>query len=105
LQKHFENVSRKIGLRLIPSESLVDMWGNAFLNYDEDFQKLAIPLLRLNVQNFPGSPNAHVNIANAYLKMGQSVQAKVSFEKALRLDSMNEAARNGLESLLTESTQ
>ncbi|MEO1528117.1 MAG: alpha/beta hydrolase-fold protein [Planctomycetota bacterium] len=96
---HFEGVSDRVGLKLLPPEPLIDMWGNAFLGYDADFQKYALPLLKLNVQNYSTSPNAHVSLGSAYETLGDHDAARESLNRAIELDPQNETASALLDAL------
>lgn len=99
IEHHFKSVSELVGLELRPREQLIDMWGNAFLTYDEDFRRHAIPLFELNRAHYPSSPNVHVSLGKAYQAEGDIERARESYAKALVLDPDNEAAKAGLENL------
>ncbi|MEM6469083.1 MAG: alpha/beta hydrolase-fold protein [Planctomycetota bacterium] len=100
IEERFRELSEDLGLRMLPREQLIDMWGMAFLNYDEDFRKHAFPLLELNTKHYPASPNAHASLGTAYAAVAKTSQARAAFEKAIELDPGNKAATEGLETLL-----
>lgn len=99
IRKHFEAASRLVGLELLPSEPVIDMWANAFMSYDDDLNRYALPLFKLNAENYPRSPHAFSRLGNAYLERGMKPEAREAFEKTLKLDPKNEAAVTGIERL------
>jgi tetratricopeptide (TPR) repeat protein len=48
--------------------------------------KMAIEIFKLNLLAYPGSADAHYNLADAYLKNGQKELACQYAEKALAMD-------------------
>ena len=105
MKQHFRKVSKTVGLELLPREQLIDMWGNSFLNYDEEFSQFAIPLFRLNTENYPDSSASHVSLAEAYAKSGEYHKSRIEFERALQLDPDNAAAKSGLDELSKQPQQ
>lgn len=59
----------------------------------------AIEVLRLNVEMFPKSPAAQVNLGDTALQNNDPAAAEVAYKKALELDPGNAAAKRGLESI------
>ncbi len=59
----------------------------------------AIAILKLNVEEFPKSANAHEGLGEAYEKGGQKVPAIASYKKALEIDAKNEDAKTRLSEL------
>ncbi|MEL6109038.1 MAG: alpha/beta hydrolase-fold protein [Planctomycetota bacterium] len=99
IERHFHSVSKLLDLQVLPPEPMIDLWGDAFLGYDEDFQRYAIPLLQLNAANYPSSPNAHTSLGKAQMTLDDLAAARVSFEMALALDAENEEAKASLKEL------
>jgi tetratricopeptide (TPR) repeat protein len=59
----------------------------------------AIAILKLNVEEFPKSANAHEDLGEAYEKGGQKELAIASYKKALEIDPKNEDAKTRLSEL------
>jgi pimeloyl-ACP methyl ester carboxylesterase len=59
----------------------------------------AVAILRLNVEAFPASANAHDSLGEALLAAGDRDGAAVAYRKALEIDPAFESARKALEAL------
>ena len=59
----------------------------------------AIRVFALNAREFPRSANVWDSLAEAHLKAGDMKQAKRFYEKSLKLDPKNEAAKEQLKKI------
>ncbi len=98
LGPHFERISERVGLLLLPPEAFVNQMGYAMLQQLEDVDK-AIALFELNVSNFPGSYNTHDSLGEAYMLKDEKALAINSYERSLKLNPANENAKERLEVL------
>lgn len=97
IRNHFQNVSDRLGLIILPPESLVNDWGY-FLLGKEDVEG-AIELFRLNVENYPQSSNVYDSLGEAYMVNGDTTRSIESYQKSLELDPENTNATAKLEEL------
>jgi predicted alpha/beta superfamily hydrolase len=94
IEKHYRNISEKMGYRINPSENLINTLGyNAiFLNN----LKLAEYFFRLNIDNYPESSNAYDSMGDYYITIKDKQQAIKMFKKSLTLQD-NPETRKKLE--------
>ena len=98
LRPHFERISERLGVVLLPPEPLVNRRGYAMLRQSEDVDK-AIELFKLNVSNFPGSYNAYDSLGEAYMVKDDKALAIENYEKSLELNPGNQNAKERLQAL------
>jgi predicted alpha/beta superfamily hydrolase len=55
--------------------------------------KAALKIFKMNVQLYPGSANAYDSLGEAYLKSGDTVNAKQNYRRSLELNPQNNNAR------------
>jgi predicted alpha/beta superfamily hydrolase len=101
LNAHFEGVSDRLGITLLPPEDLVNGMGYQMLYSEQDVDK-AIGLLTLNTVNYPGSFNVYDSLAEAYMVGEDKVLAITNYEKSLELNPDNQNAVEQLEALRAE---
>jgi tetratricopeptide (TPR) repeat protein len=94
---HFERVSDRLGITLLPPENLVNGMGYQMLYSEQDVDK-AVELLTLNTVNYPESFNAYDSLAEAYMVNGDKAVAITNYEKSLELNPDNQ---NAVEQLVT----
>ncbi|MFW0738124.1 alpha/beta hydrolase-fold protein [Flavobacterium sp. T12S277] len=97
IEKHFENVSKHLGYKVSVPENVVNAYGYQSLGKKD--MELAGYLFRLNVTNYPQSPNVYDSLGDFYEANGDKKNAIVSYEKALILDKNFSEARGKLEKL------
>ena len=78
------------------SERPLNIFGYEVLEKDT---AAAIRVFSLNAQEFPKSANVWDSLAEAHLKAGDTKQAKRFYEKSLKLDPKNEAAKAQLKKI------
>ena len=98
---HFERVSDRLGITLLPPEGLVNVMGYEMLYSEQDVDK-AIELLTLNTVNYPESFNVYDSLAEAYMVNGDESLAIANYEKSLELNPNNQNAVEKLRALRAE---
>ena len=101
LRPHFERISERLGVVLLPPEAFVNRLGYAMLRQIEDVDK-AIELFKLNVSNFPGSYNAYDSLGEAYMVKDEKALAIENYEKSLELNPANQNAEERLQALRSQ---
>jgi len=101
LKAHFERVSDRLGITLLPPEILVKGVGYEMLYSEQDVDK-AIELFTLNTVNYPESFNVYDSLAEAYMVNGDKALAITNYEKSLELNPDNQNAVEQLETLRAE---
>jgi hypothetical protein len=96
VEKHFSNVSKQIGYKVKPSESLVNNF--AFQALGSKHFKKAERLFKMNVDNYPTSYNVYDSIGDYYDATGDVPKAISSYQKALTIKD-NPDTRKKLEKL------
>jgi tetratricopeptide (TPR) repeat protein len=104
LSAHFEAISRKLGVTVLPPEELVNNLGYMLLHDREEPDK-AIGLFLTNVSNYPESWNAYDSLAEAYMSRGKPALAIENYESSLKLNPENKNARERLEILKAQKDQ
>ncbi|HNP65483.1 MAG TPA: alpha/beta hydrolase-fold protein [Woeseiaceae bacterium] len=85
LTSHFERLSARLGIALLPPEFLVDNWGRYALHGLKNPEK-ALEFFKTNESNFPESANVFVSLADAYIQMHETLLAIENLERALEAD-------------------
>ncbi len=85
LTKHYNSVSDSLHFKLVPSEKLVKGIADYCLLRQEI--ESAEKLLQLNIQNYPKSAYAYLNLGKLYLKMNKADMAAEQFQLAKSLDA------------------
>ncbi|WP_421898465.1 alpha/beta hydrolase-fold protein [Marinoscillum sp.] len=84
LLAHYDNVSAKMGYKILPSEELVNDLG--YLDLYQKNTDRAAAFFDLNIQNFPESSNAYYARGDCYLASGDSTKALEAFKKSLEIE-------------------
>jgi len=84
VEKHFENVSNKMGYRIPPTESLINNLGYQALGQKKMEQ--AEYFFKMNVKNYPKSFNVYDSLGDYYVAIGDKPNAISNFKKALSLN-------------------
>ena len=101
LKAHFERVSDRLGITLLPPENLINGMGYEMLYSISDLDK-AIELFILNTVNYPESSNVYDSLAEAYMVNGDEALAIANYEKTLELNPDNPNAVENLKALRAE---
>ena len=84
IEKHFEEVSKHLGYKVNIPENTVNAY--AYQSLGKKDMDLAGYLFKLNVSNYPNSPNVYDSLGDFYEANGDKKNAISSYEKALALD-------------------
>jgi hypothetical protein len=95
---HFEDLSNRLGITLLPPESLLNGVGYMML-YGEQRVGQAIELLTLNTTVYPDSFNTYDSLGEAFMVNGDVLAAIANYEKSLELNPENENAVEQLAAL------
>ncbi|MCD0471404.1 alpha/beta hydrolase-fold protein [Flavobacterium sp. JAS] len=97
IEKHFENVSKHLGYTVSIPENTVNAYGYQSLGKKD--MDLAGYLFKLNVANYPQSPNVYDSLGDFYEANGDKKNAIASYEKVLVLDKNFPETKGKLEKL------
>jgi len=98
IEKHYENISKHLGYQLRVPESVVNNYGYQALSKNNN--DLAVYLFKLNVANYPQSPNVYDSLGDYYEANGDKKNAISSYQKTLELDKDFPETKSKLEKLL-----
>ncbi|MFB3387943.1 alpha/beta hydrolase-fold protein [Flavobacterium sp. LAR06] len=84
IEKHFEEVSKHLGYKVSIPENTVNAY--AYQSLGKKDMDLAGYLFKLNVVNYPNSPNVYDSLGDFYEVSGDKKNAMLSYEKVLVLD-------------------
>lgn len=93
---HFANISKQLGYKVSPSESMINYMGYDALN-SKQFKK-AESLFKLNVANYPDSYNVYDSYGDYFVAKKDNANAIVQFKKALSIKE-NAETRQKLDEL------
>ena len=96
MKNHYIDVSKKMGYKISPSESIVNNLGYNAL-YMNNF-KLAEYFFKMNIENYSNSNNAFDSMGDYYIAVGNNEQAIIMYKKALSIFD-NIETRKKLESI------
>ncbi|WP_121811376.1 alpha/beta hydrolase-fold protein [Mucilaginibacter kameinonensis] len=85
ISRHFEKVSRVLGYRVLPPESLVNLFANTMQNYY--LPDKALRLYLLNTQDYPQSYGAWESLGDYYVQQKRYQEAIQSYQHALKLNA------------------
>ena len=91
IKTRFQQLSKRLGGELVPSEGTVNNMGYTMLYGMKDVKK-AIQFFEYNISNFPNSANVYDSLAEAYMVRGDKAQALKNYAKSLKLDPNNQNA-------------
>jgi hypothetical protein len=98
INKHFEQLSGRLGFKILPPEGLVLEIGGDLMDSSHETNN-AIECLKLNVSNYPTSAYAYKHLADIYLAAGKKELAIKNYKKALELDPNIDGVKDALEKL------
>lgn len=97
IEKHYDNVSKHLGYKVSAPENMVNAYGYQSLGKKD--MDLAGYLFKLNVANYPQSPNVYDSLGHFYEAKGDKKNAIASYEKVLTLDKKFPETKAKLEKL------
>ena len=84
MQKHYNVVSKEMGMTILPDESMVNQMGYNML--EMQMLSKAKQLFEMNTKNYPDSFNTHDSLGDYYMAVEDLENAKKSFQKAVDLN-------------------
>lgn len=97
INEHFDQLSNRLGFKIVPPEGLVSGIGDALLNVHEPDK--AVEVIKLNISNYPASAGAYRFLAYAYVAAGEKQLAIQNYKKALELNPNTEGVKEALAKL------
>ncbi|MBS7254527.1 alpha/beta hydrolase-fold protein [Flavobacterium branchiicola] len=98
IEKHFEDVSKHMGYTVSIPESTVNAY--AYQSLGKKDMEFAGYLFKLNVANYPQSPNVYDSLGDFYQANEDKKNAILNYQKALVLDKNFTETREKLDRLL-----
>lgn len=83
VNSHYENVSNRIGSKVLPPEQFINSIGYGLM--DNNLLDKASALFDLNIQNYPKSSNVYDSRGDCYLVQQDSIKALEYFTRALEV--------------------
>jgi hypothetical protein len=102
MQNHYIDISRKMGYKINPSESIINTLGYNALYMNN--LKLAEYFLKLNIENYSNSDNAFDSMGDYYIAVGDDRQAIEMFKQSLSIKE-NLETRQKLERIEKNNSQ
>ena len=84
---HYAQLTQQFGYEIKPAEQLVNQMGYNFLQMEQ--VELAARLFKMNVANYPKSPNVFDSLGDFYVATDDKAKAIDSFKKALALEELD----------------
>ena len=97
IEKHYENLSKHFGYKVNVPEQVINNYGYQSLAKKEN--DLAGYLFKLNVANYPQSPNVFDSLGDFYEATGDKKNAIANYQKVLALDKDFPETKSKLERL------
>lgn len=98
IEKHFDDVSKHLGYKVNIPENTVNAY--AYQSLGKKDMDLAGYLFKMNVANYPQSPNVYDSLGDFYEAGGDKKNAIANYEKVLVLDKNFPETKGKLEKLL-----
>ncbi|TPG42073.1 alpha/beta hydrolase-fold protein [Flavobacterium pectinovorum] len=97
IEKHYDDVSKHLGYKVAVPENTINVY--AYQSLSKKDMDLAGYLFKLNVANYPQSPNVYDSLGDFYEANGDNKNAIASYEKTLILDKNFPETKGKLEKL------
>jgi uncharacterized protein len=94
---HFDRVSAQMGYSVLPPESFMNWLGYLFM-MEKQYNKAYI-LLKINIKNYPTSPNVYDSMGELLALKGDTIAAIENYEKSLKINPRNANAKNMIKKL------
>jgi hypothetical protein len=91
IAEHYATLSDKLGYRVLPSERMLDSWGQSWLASDT---AKAMSVLQTVTDLYPKSGHAFASLGDAYLRKRDTVRARQAFERAAALSPQDQRVRD-----------
>lgn len=100
MKKHYQDVSKKMGYKVSPTEMSINGLGYYALS-QKQYDK-AIALFKMNIENYPQSGNTYDSYADALIEKKDTVAAIANYEKAFSI-TKSEASKQKMDRLQGKS--
>jgi predicted alpha/beta superfamily hydrolase len=97
IEKHYQNVSEKMGYKILPPEAPINQCGYMALGQKNLVQ--AEYFFKLNVKNYPESANVYDSLGDYYKETGDKKNAISNYKKALSINTQSAETKQKLEEL------
>ena len=97
IEKHYQNVSEKMGYKIVPPEDSINQFGYMALGRKNFAQ--AEHLFKLNVINYPESFNVYDSLGDYYKEVGDKTNAISNYKKTLSINKENTETKQKLAEL------
>jgi uncharacterized protein len=94
---HFTRVSAHLGYSVPPPESFINWLGNLFI-MEKQYDK-AYNILKINISNYPDSPDVYDAMGELLTLKGDTIAAIDYYEKSLKINPGNDNAKNMIKNL------
>lgn len=91
IEKHYKEISKKMGYNVNPSEGQINNFGYSSLNRKS--YKQAEYFFKLNVANYPESYNVYDSLGDYYVAVGDKTNAIINFQKSLSIREIPDTRR------------
>jgi predicted alpha/beta superfamily hydrolase len=91
IAEHYAKLSNKLGYRVVPSERMLDSWGQGWFAGDT---AKAMSVLQTVIDFYPKSGHAFASLGDAYLLKRDTVRARQAFERAAALSPQDQRVRD-----------
>jgi hypothetical protein len=98
LNAHFDELSQRLGFKVLPPEQYVDDEGYTSLVLSTNMDQV-IAYFKLNAMNYPNSFHAYDSLAAAYATKGDKKSALENYKKSLELNPKDQNAAEQLKKL------
>ncbi len=82
IQRHYNDLSKRYGYEITPSEDVVNNIGYMLL--ERGYLSRAVAVFKYNTELYPNSPNVYDSLGECYLKIEQYELAQTNFEIAIQ---------------------
>ncbi|HWN81592.1 MAG TPA: alpha/beta hydrolase-fold protein, partial [Candidatus Udaeobacter sp.] len=90
--KHFAELSARLGYEISPPEALVNQMGYQLLLGPDKKVAEAIEVFKVNVERYPDSANVHDSLGEAYEAAGKLDLARAAYQKAIAIGTQKSDA-------------
>ncbi|MGM5471233.1 alpha/beta hydrolase-fold protein [Flavobacteriaceae bacterium LMO-SS05] len=97
IEKHYKQVSDKMGFTELPPEDLINQLGYACMQ--QGLNEKAHAFFSLNVKNFPNHSNVYDSLGDYYAAVEERDQAITAYEKAMSTGGGNSYSQEKLDAL------
>ena len=83
IENHYQQLTETFGYEIKPEEQLINQMAYQYLQMEK--MDMAVHFFKLNVKNYPKSPNVYDSLGDFYVAIDEKAKAINNFKKALAL--------------------